>query len=194
MHSEESQIHTIAVKPPKSFAQSQRSDSDHNSIPRYSNAFYRDALRDKMIFGLDDIEPRDRSEKPKYKVINRVPNMKNVRSKKVNIWKRPEYKSIKRTLDYYPKLNVAKRPKYKSLERSDTFREETSSNFIDTSRFENENEEVKLKRKKPKKKIVIRKFVKNAPSKTVERTPKSSKLLELLKSSKLTPAEFLYLS
>ena len=47
---------------------------------------------------------------------------------------------------------------------------------------------------KPKKKIVIRKFVKNAPSKTVKRTPKPSKLLELLKSSKLTPAEFLYLS
>merc|ERR1711941_99030 len=96
--------------------------------------------------------------------------------------------------DYYPKLNVAKRPKYKSLERSDIFREEMSSNFIDTSRFDNENEEVKMKMKKPKKKIVIRKFVKNAPSKTVERTPKSSKLLELLKSSKLTPAEFLYLT
>lgn len=47
---------------------------------------------------------------------------------------------------------------------------------------------------KPKKKIIIRKFVKNAPSKSVKRTPKPSKLLELLKSSKLTPAEFLYLS
>lgn len=52
----------------------------------------------------------------------------------------------------------------------------------------------KIKSLKPKKKIVIRKFVKNAPSKTIKRTPKTSKLLELLKSSKLTPAEFLYLS
>ena len=52
----------------------------------------------------------------------------------------------------------------------------------------------KLKSQKPKKKIVIRKFVKNAPSKTIVRTPKTSKLLEMLKSSKLTPAEFLYLS
>ena len=52
----------------------------------------------------------------------------------------------------------------------------------------------KNKSLKPKKKIVIRKFVKNAPSKTIKRTPKTSKLLELLKSSKLTPAEFLYLS
>ena len=52
----------------------------------------------------------------------------------------------------------------------------------------------KLKSLKPKKKIVIRKFVKNAPSKTIVRTPKTSKLLELLKSSKLTPAEFLFLS
>ena len=52
----------------------------------------------------------------------------------------------------------------------------------------------KTKSQKPRKKIVIRKFVKNTPSKTVKRTPKPSKLLELLKSSKLTPAEFLYLS
>ena len=49
---------------------------------------------------------------------------------------------------------------------------------------------------KPKKKIVIRKFRKssNGEKSIVQKIPKMSKLMKMLKSSKLTPAEFLYLS
>ena len=54
-----------------------------------------------------------------------------------------------------------------------------------------------LKKKlKPKKKIVIRKFRKSSQGEKsiVQKIPKMSKLMKMLKSSKLTPAEFLYLS
>ena len=64
--SEASQTHTVAVKPPEGFNQRRMSDGEYFN-QRYGNAFYKDALRDKKIFGLDVIENRDMSVNSKFK-------------------------------------------------------------------------------------------------------------------------------
>ena len=139
--SEASQIHTVAVKPPEGFDQRRMSDGEYFN-QRYGNAFYKDALRDKKIFGLDVIENRDMSVNSKFKVLNERPKQKNARSKDAKPQRKPDYKTIKRTLDFYPKLNKSNRPKYLPLERSKTVNREVSNGLIDTSRFDYEDEEV----------------------------------------------------
>ena len=139
--SEASQIHTNAVKPPKSFNQRRMSDDEYFN-QRYGNAFYKDALRDKIIFGLDNIKKRDMSVNSKFDVISGRPKLKNARSKDAKPRSKPDYKTIKRTFDFYPKLNKSDRPKYVPLERSKTVHREVSNDIIDTSRFDNEDEEV----------------------------------------------------
>ena len=145
--SEASQIHTVAVKPPKSFNQRQSSVGDEEFYnQRYGNAFYKDALRDQLIFGLDNIETGKVSVKSKYKEIKQRSKQKNARSKDAILRSKPEYKTIKRTFDFYPKLNKSKRPKYMPLKRSKpVIREEISNEFINTSRFDSEDEKVKYK-------------------------------------------------
>ena len=147
MLSEASQIHTVAVKPPKSFNQRQSSVGDGEFYnQRYGNAFYKDALRDQLIFGLDNIETGKVLVKSKYKEINKRPKQKNARSKDVILRSKPEYKTIKRTFDFYPKLDKSKRPKYMPLKRSkQIIKEEISNDLINTSRFDYEDEEVKFK-------------------------------------------------
>ena len=147
MLSEASQIHTVAVKPPKSFNQRQSSVGDGEFYnQRYGNAFYKDALRDQLLFGLDNIETAGKvSVNTKYKEINQRPKQKNARSKDAILRSKPEYKTIKRTFDFYPKLNKSKRPKYMPLKRSKpVIREEISNDFINTARFDYEDEEVKF--------------------------------------------------
>ena len=144
MLSEASQVHSVAVKPPKSFNSRHGSDGEMY-LQRYGNAFYKDALRDKILFGLDNVETGQVSVKSKNEVLNLRPKLKNARSKEAKLRSKPEYKTIKRSSDFYPKLNKSNRPKYMPLERSKTvIRKEMSNDFIDTSRFDYEDEEVKF--------------------------------------------------
>ena len=144
MLSEASQVHSVAVKPPKSFNSRHGSDGEMY-LQRYGNAFYKDALRDKILFGLDNVETGQVSVKSMNEVLNLRPELKNARSKEAKLRSKPEYKTIKRSSDFYPKLNKSNRPKYMPLERSKTvIRKEMSNDFIDTSRFDYEDEEVKF--------------------------------------------------
>ena len=121
-----SKQHSIIVAPPKQFLKPYT-----NVNHKYTNAFHKDALRDRKLFGFSDYNSENR------KVIN---THQSIRPdlKPLNVKQRPSYSKISRALEATKKLGgFKKRPKYTNIDR-----QKPEKDFLDASRFDDDYDDL----------------------------------------------------
>ena len=134
-----SQRHSVTVLPPKQFT---IKSSDHKRSNNYhnKNAFYKDALRDRELFGFSS-EPVVLSDHE-----NKLRRMVNTHQAlrpeltPLNRVLRPSYSSIKRSLNTPEKLDGYKKLKYTNLNRQP--QQSPDKEFLDASRFDDDYDEL----------------------------------------------------
>ena len=122
-----SKQHSVIVAPPKQFQNSYST----NVVHKYTNAFHKDALRDRKLFGFSDYKSDNRKVFNTHQSIR--PDLKPL-----NVKQRPSYSKISRAIEVSKKIEaVIKRPTYTNIDR-----QKPQKDFLDASRFDDDYDDL----------------------------------------------------